>query len=219
MSYRETVAEQDFWVLIWYPAAGSQNSFEKVTDRQIQEQQRECEEAIFTHVRKTTTKFYIRFLLIKWSKSSAIAFPIATAISIQLRILKPTLHQSLPVMYRWGTSWEASWGKHLLSKPNIHQPCHETQQPQRLSPRNMSRGCSSMTANILHNILGVDKALFREVGDAGSLPVSFWGDLSHISQECICHQLKVKHRLENCLSCLLKPYFCTGEEARFIERG
>jgi len=33
------------------------------------------------------------------------------------------------------------------------------------------------------------------------------------------HQLKLKLGLENCLSCLLKPYFCIREEARFIERG
>ena len=36
MSYRETVVEQDFWVIILCPAAGSQNNFEKVTDSQIQ---------------------------------------------------------------------------------------------------------------------------------------------------------------------------------------
>lgn len=164
------------------------------------------------------TKIYISSVLIKLSRSSATAFPIAAAISVQLKILKPTLHQSLPVMYSWDISWEASWGKHLVSMPNIHQTCHEAQCPKRLSPRNMSRGCGSTTANILHNIILVDKAVVHEVGDAGSLPVSSWGDLSHISQECIYHQLKVKLRLENCLSCLLKPYFSIGEEARFIER-
>lgn len=36
MSYRDTVSEQDFWVLILCPAAGSQNNFEKVADGQIQ---------------------------------------------------------------------------------------------------------------------------------------------------------------------------------------
>lgn len=167
----------------------------------------------------------------KWSQKSASGFcwlnflkvlklhlSLLLLLSTQLKILKPTSHQSLFLMYRYGMSWEASWSKHLLSMPTIDQPCHESQQPQRFSPRNMSRGCGSTTANILHNIILVDKALVLELGDAGSLPVSFWGDLSHIFQVCIQHQLKVKLRLENCLSCLLKPYFSVGQEARFIER-
>lgn len=47
------------------------------------------------HTCETATKIYIWFLLVKLPKSPATAFPIATAVSIPLKILKPTLHQSL----------------------------------------------------------------------------------------------------------------------------
>lgn len=133
-------------------------------------------------------------MLIKLSKSSAMAFPITAVISMQLKTSKPTLHQSLPVVYRWGISRDASWGRRLLSMSNRHQPQHQAWWPQSLSPRNASRGSGSTAANILHNIILVDKVLADEVGDAGSSPVSSWGDLSHISQEHIHQQLKVKLR-------------------------
>lgn len=80
-SYRETVAEQDFWIPILSPASGSQNNFEKVTDRQNQKNQQKCQEAIFmsvhvgematnkqtnkTHKTKQKKPHIIRFLLVK----------------------------------------------------------------------------------------------------------------------------------------------------------
>lgn len=47
MSYRETVAEQDFWVLILCPATGSQNNF--VTDRQNQKKNKNARK-LFLHM-------------------------------------------------------------------------------------------------------------------------------------------------------------------------
>lgn len=162
------------------------------------------------HICETATKIYIWFLLVKLPKSSATSFPIATAISIPLKILKLTLYQRLPVMNRWAPP-ERLYEVNIFWACLTHQPCHDAQQPQRLSPRNTSSCWGSTTANFLPCIVLVDKALVCEVGDAGSLPVCSW-DLSHISQDCIHHQLKVKLRLKDCLSCLLKPYFRIGED-------
>lgn len=50
MSYRETVAEQDFWVLVLCPASGSQNNFERPTNGQIQKRNKKFQEDIFTQV-------------------------------------------------------------------------------------------------------------------------------------------------------------------------
>lgn len=63
MSYRETVAEQDFWVLILCPATGSQNKFEKVTDRQIQK------------TTKNAKKLYLRvYIYVKQPQKSTSGF-------------------------------------------------------------------------------------------------------------------------------------------------
>lgn len=50
MSYRETVAEQDFWVLVLCPSAGSQNNFENTTNGQIQKRKKKFQEDIFAQV-------------------------------------------------------------------------------------------------------------------------------------------------------------------------
>lgn len=48
MSYRETVAEQDFWVLVLCPSAGSQNNFENTTNGQIQKRKKNSKK-IYLH--------------------------------------------------------------------------------------------------------------------------------------------------------------------------
>lgn len=48
MSYRETVVEQDFWVLVLCPAAGSQNNFENTTNGYIQKRNKDSKK-IYLH--------------------------------------------------------------------------------------------------------------------------------------------------------------------------
>jgi len=63
MSYRETIAEQDFWVLLLCPAAGSQNNFEKVPDSQIKK------------IPKNARELYLcMYTYKKWPQKSASGF-------------------------------------------------------------------------------------------------------------------------------------------------
>lgn len=63
MSYRETVAEQDFWVLVLCPAAGSQNNFENTTNGQTQKRN------------KKSKKIYLQnYMYAKWPQKTTSGF-------------------------------------------------------------------------------------------------------------------------------------------------
>lgn len=188
MSYRETVAEQDFWVLVLCPASGSQNNFERTTNGQIQKRKKIPRRYIYTSTcmlngHKNLHQVFVDQMILKfWNCISHCYCYFYTAENLETYLApKPDCDVQVWHVLR------GMWSKHLLSMPTIDQPRHESQQPLRLSPRNTSRGCGSTTDNILHNIIRVDKVLVLKLGDAGFTPSLFLRRSFHISQECSQH--------------------------------